>query len=249
MGVGIEATKMPVGAKVSVVGAGSLRCGSPVLANIFNLPLSEETEVFLCDPHEEALDLLDRLARTFAAAQDFENTIVSTPDLDDALEDSSTIILCFGLGKSRRQHDDWSSSCQPTLSAKLAGEARAVLLNPTFERVNECLFRLEPDVSVINLVSPTELSAQLLAFQAIHLDWPAPLPADARVSAAHQILRWVRGDEPLFTELQREADGPLVKALLDKKPTPENRFNTKAIATWVSEIEEAMPGCGVALLG
>ena len=239
---------MPVGAKLSIVGAGSLRCAAPVLASIYNLPLSQETEVFLCDPHEGALDLLDRLARTFAAAQDLENTIVSTPDLDDALEDSSTVILCFGLGKSRKQHEDWSSSCEPSISVKLADEARAILLNTSFERVNECLFRLEPDVSVINLVSPIDLSAQLLAFQAIHLDWPAALPQDKRVSAAHQILRWVRGDEPLFTELQREADGPLVRALLDKKPAPENRFNTKAIATWVSEIEEAMPGCGIALL-
>lgn len=229
---------MPLGPKVAIIGAGSLRSGAYVLASLFNLPLGEETAIALCDQHDEALDLFDRLARAFASAVEIEPAIISTSSQEEALSGAETVILSFGLGSYKQRFEEWAANCGDLREADLA---RAVLLHHSFEPVNEILFREQP-LSVINLVRPAELSSQLLAYEAIHLDWPPKLDEASRVPAAHQALRWVRGDETMYAELRANESSPLVHALLDKKPAPRNAFNSQAVAAWLEQLERSCPG-------
>lgn len=237
---------MPVGAKISIIGAGSLRSATPVLSSIFNLPLTN-TSLYLCDVHKEALDLFGRFARILAAAKELEIGIGATSDIDEAVTDADTIILCFGLGEAKSKLELWSQAC--TISQEsYAALARAILLHPVFESINELLYDSQNEASVVNLVSPVELSSQLLACEAVHLDWPPPISLEERVPIAHQVLRWVRSEDHPYDELRAQEQSPLITALLDKKPAPQNLFNTKAVTTWISELEEVSPGCGFGLL-
>lgn len=231
---------MPMGSKVAVIGAGSLRCGAAVLASLFSLPLEPDAHLALCDLHDEALDLFDRLARSLAAAHDIQPAITATNYLSEALESADVVILAFGLGREATDLAQW---CAPETHSL----ARAVLLNRTFESVNEELFANKPE-SVVNLVAPIGHSQQLLAYSAVHLDWPPPLADEERVPAAHQALRWVRAEDNLYSLLNDNKDSPVVKAVLDQSPAPANKFNPKALAGWISELGKIDPGCLKSLL-
>ncbi|MBA3726225.1 MAG: hypothetical protein H0W86_07165 [Armatimonadetes bacterium] len=233
---------MLLGPKIAVIGAGSLRAGVPILASLANLPLAPETRLSLHDEHDEALDLFERLARVFAATNDLELSIQAADDLDHALDGASVAILAFGLGKSAAKAEAWMRTCRDA-SLRIATMVRATLLHPKFEVINEWLYGLEAAPILVNLVSPAERSSQLLTGEAFHLDWPPPLGQDRRVSTAHQVLRWIRGDDLPYEPLKTNAESPLVSALLDAKPAPENRFNSQALATWMAELAAACPGC------
>jgi hypothetical protein len=230
---------MPLGTKVTIVGAGSLRAAAPVLASLVSFPLTPEHKVTLCDTDEEVLDLADRLARTLAVAQELDLVIVSTPDIAEAMAGADTVILTFGLGSQRDLVEGQSSEA--------AAIARGMLLRNSFERINDILFSANPAPRVFNLVLPTELSAQLLAYDAVHLDWPAALPVNDRVPVAHQILRWVRGDEPVFSLLRENNSSPLVEAIKSSQPGV-NRFNPNAVKGWAADLEALSPGFGNRLM-
>ncbi|MGI8923846.1 MAG: hypothetical protein ACR2HJ_07375 [Fimbriimonadales bacterium] len=232
---------MLLGPKIAVIGAGSLRAGVPILASLANLPLAPETRLSLHDEHDEALDLFDRLARVFAATNDLELSIQAADDLDHALDGASVAILAFGLGRSAAKAEAWISTCGEA-SPRTASMVRSTLLHPKFEAINEWLYGLETTPILVNLVSPAELSSQLLTGEAFHLHWPPPLGQNHRVTTAHQVLRWIRGDDLPYEPLKQNAESPLVSALLDAKPAPENRFNSQAVATWMAELGDACPG-------
>ena len=77
---------MLLGSKIAVIGAGSLRAGAPVFASLANLPLAPETRLVLCDEFLEALDLFERLARVFAAANELEISISAVSDIAEAIK-------------------------------------------------------------------------------------------------------------------------------------------------------------------
>lgn len=230
---------MLLGSKIAVIGAGSLRAGAPVFASLANLPLAPETRLVLCDEFPEALDLFDRLARVFAAAKELEISISAVSDIAEAISGASAVILCFGLGKLEKRAEEWLARGALPRETELA---RAVLLNGAFSAVADALFESVAKPVIVNLVEPVELSGRLLVDEAIHMDWPAPLSASEKVAAAHQALRWIRADEPPFQVLREHKESPLVTALLDAKPPPENRFDPHAVAGWLAELEKLCPG-------
>jgi len=232
---------MLLGPKIAVIGAGSLRAGVPILASLANLPLAPETRLSLHDENDEALDLFDRLARVFSATKDLELSIQTADDLEHALDGASVAILAFGLGRSAPKAQAWIRTCEDA-HPRTTTMVRATLLHPKFEVINEWLYGLETAPILVNIVSPAELSSQLIAAEAFHLDWPPPLRQDRRVPTAHQVLRWIRGDDLPYEPLDENAESPLVSALLDAKPLPENRFNPRAVATWMAELGAACPG-------
>ncbi|MCH8273467.1 MAG: hypothetical protein IH851_01595 [Armatimonadetes bacterium] len=237
-------------AKTSVIGAGSLRCGAAVLAGIFNCPWPTDSHLELCDIHPEALDLFERLARCFAGDTNAALSISPQDDLSEAIEGATTLVLCFGLGDELRErwHDWLREAGVEDLLGRTASLSRAVLLNPTFEAVNEQIHRLREGATIINMVRPISVTAMLLASPAIHLDWPAAIPSDRRVPTAHRILRLVRGDEYTNVELHREAANPLAQALTQISPKMNNRFNAKAMAGWLRELERDAPNLTTRLL-
>jgi hypothetical protein len=226
-------------AKVAIIGAGSLRSGAHVLSSIFSVPWPTGFCIHLCDPHSESLDIHDRLARNLAFHKQVNLSIISDDRLDDAVSNAMTVILCFGLGRLHSVYEKWRREVGPE-SDSYADIVRMILLRNTFEHLNDLLYALDPFPVVINMVRPTFLSGQLLASQAFHVDWPEPLPSSGRVAAAHQILRWIHDDEMPFDLLRAGKDSPITK-VLSGEGSPEKRFNSKALAAWLDEIERFAP--------
>src|SRR5688572_10475845 len=92
---------------VTVLGAGSLRCGSAVLAALLTRTWAVGGTLTLSDEHEEALDLFDRLARVIASYQELEIEIRSTSNPREAAVGASTVILCFGVGQRKSELEQW----------------------------------------------------------------------------------------------------------------------------------------------
>jgi len=200
---------MPIGPRIAVIGAGSLRAAGPVLATLFGLPLDPGCRLSLCDDHAELLDLYDRLARAFAGVAGTPITILATPDIEEAMEDANTIILCM----------------EPMREAPGAPATAGLHdLVPAFERINALLPNLK-DPLVFNLVIPVSESGKLLNASAFHIDWPPALPDDMAFTSSHKALRWVRADVPAFEPMQEYKETPLSQAILDARPAPENRYD------------------------
>lgn len=226
--------------RVAVIGAGSRRCGKDILAAIMKLGLSDESELILCDIHHEALDLYDRLARAFAVESDCRFMIRCEARLEDALSEPTIIVLCFGIGVGKL---DEVQAAQTT-SLEIQSRLRAIRLWPTFERINESLHTLPEGCKVINLVRPVEYSSELLAHEAVHLEWPEFVTEQEKMEAVHQALRWVRTDDYPQFELKKHEESPLILALTEYDSRKVDRFNQRAIAQWMRDLEEVQRAPG-----
>lgn len=244
---------MDTSAKIVFIGSGSLRCCPQVLAGIFNCWWQPDSMLYLMDTNEERLDLSERLARCFAAESRSNLRVTTSDSFEGSFKDATHVILAFGLGYQPEIEGESARLLQAlrACSGIEVGESehklnisrkeradfiRAVLLNPIFEQINELLPKLSRDALWINLVRPVELTAPLLAAEAIHLDWPKPLFPEERIPLAHQILRWIRSEEYLGEELLKNAQNPIVNALKYGQPAPENRFNPKALAGYLARL-------------
>ncbi|HWP30261.1 MAG TPA: hypothetical protein VNK96_00835 [Fimbriimonadales bacterium] len=241
---------MDTSAKIVFVGSGSLRCCAPVFAGIFNCWWQPDSMLYLVDTNEERLDLSERLARCFAA-ESRSNLRVTTDSMEASLKDATHVVLAFGLGHYGEEDEEidllqaWCVLNGIQLPEREHAETskeerldfmRAILLNPIFEEVNQLLPNLARNALVVNLVRPVELTAPLLAVEAIHLDWPEALSQEERLPLAHQILRWIRSEEYLGGELLKNTQNPIVNALKYGEPKPENRFNPKALAGYLARL-------------
>jgi hypothetical protein len=221
---------MPIGPRIAIIGAGSLRAAAPVLATLFALPPDPFDRLTLCDTHAEKLDLFDRLARTFASSVEGPISMTATADMDQALDAADSVILCFGLGNRREEFDGKLHEIPQDERNGAAPLLRARILNETFKRLNPLL--LQGEQLVFNLVRPATLTALLLDATAFHIDWPPPIDRQNEYMAAHRALRWVRGDVPAFEPLKEYKVTPLTTAMLDSRPAPENLYDPSAIRRW-----------------
>lgn len=243
---------MDTSAKIVFVGSGSLRCCAPVFAGIFNCWWQPDSMLYLVDTNEERLDLSERLARCFAAESRSNLRVTTSDSMEASLKDATHVVLAFGLSRYGEEEDEEISLLQAwcVLNGVQLPEReheeisreerldfmRAVLLNPIFEEVNQLLPTLARNALVVNLVRPVELTAPLLATEAIHLEWPKELSPDERLPLAHQILRWIRSEEYLGGELLKNEQNPIVNALKYGEPKPVNRFNPKALAEYLARL-------------
>jgi hypothetical protein len=206
-------------------------------------------EIRLCDPHSEALDLFHRVAQVFSEESQGEVFIHSTSEIDETLSGAGTVILCFGLGRSKEVWEEWlrlAGVSDP--GSRPAMVARAVLLSPVFSAVNEYLAAAMYRPTVINLVRPIDLARRMVRGAAHHLDWPAPLPDWERVPAAHSALRLVMKDAYASHSVHEHSDTPFVDALLEKGRASDG-FDGSSIVNWLEELESAAPGKTEMLLG
>ena len=230
---------------ISIIGAGSLRCGAYVLGSLLQMSLPKETYVNLHDVNKEALDLFERLTNTFATVLQKTLYVGKVDSLDLALENATHVVLCFGIGDKKQKLSDIEKKLE--LSNEYHSLSRAVLLNDFFEEINEHIRKLKNNVYVINLVRPVNYTAQLLDIEAIHLDGPEQKTEEEKVSEAHRILRWIRLDEYPYETLKHLKEGPLFSALQYGVPSAENRYSPKALAEYLSVLEQ-VPGLGDSLL-
>lgn len=229
---------------ISIIGAGSRRCANAVLAAIMHLGLSADSELVLCDVHAEALDLFDRLARTYADESDNRFLIRCEPSVGEALKSSTITILTFGIGEEHIRE----FAVPADANDEIMELVRAMRMVNLFERINENLHKSSEIVKVINLVRPTRLTACLCAASAVHLDWPPQMTEAEKMSAVHQALRWVRTDDYPQFELKNHADSPLLKAITEYETMKTNSFDPRALAKWVQRLDFLQDGLGTALL-
>ncbi|SER83192.1 6-phospho-beta-glucosidase [Streptomyces sp. yr375] len=152
--------------KLTVVGGGSTY--TPELIDGFarlrdTLPVEE---LVLVDPAADRLELVGGLARRIFARQDHPGRIVTTSDLDAAVEGADAVLLQLRVGgQAARQEDEtWPLECgcvgQETTGA--GGLAKALRTVPVVLDIAERVRRTNPDAWIIDFTNPVGIVTRAL---------------------------------------------------------------------------------------
>ena len=222
--------------KIAIIGCGSLRLGAPVIASVFAAKPPTGTVIHLTDPEPERLDLFERLARMLTSELKSETLILADDNSSEAIRGATHVALCFGLGRKKARLSEWESS-GASLTPELRELARAILLNDIFEHINDRLAQSAEPMTLVNFVRPIQLTSQLLSKAARHVRGPE-LADEERVPKAHEILRWIKGDEYVHDLLKGRTDTEVYEAIWGEMEA-HNYFSPRAVANWVSQLEDS----------
>ncbi|WP_432133058.1 MULTISPECIES: 6-phospho-beta-glucosidase [unclassified Streptomyces] len=152
--------------KLTVVGGGSTY--TPELVDGFarlrdTLPVEE---LVLVDPAADRLELVGGLARRILARQGHPGRIVTTADLDAAVEGADAVLLQLRVGgqAAREQDETWPLECgcvgQETTGA--GGLAKALRTVPVVLGIAERVRRANPDAWIIDFTNPVGIVTRAL---------------------------------------------------------------------------------------
>ncbi|MFC4507101.1 MULTISPECIES: 6-phospho-beta-glucosidase [Streptomyces] len=152
--------------KLTVVGGGSTY--TPELIDGFarlrdSLPVEE---LVLVDPAAERLELVGGLARRIFAKQAHPGRIVTTSDLDAAVDGADAVLLQLRIGgqAARQQDETWPLECgcvgQETTGA--GGLAKALRTVPVVLDIAERVRRANPDAWIIDFTNPVGIVTRAL---------------------------------------------------------------------------------------
>ncbi|MGY0067352.1 6-phospho-beta-glucosidase [Streptomyces sp. QTS137] len=152
--------------KLTVVGGGSTY--TPELVDGFarlrdTLPVQE---LVLVDPAVDRLELVGGLARRIFARQGHGGRIVTTSDLDAAVDGADAVLLQLRVGgQAARQRDEtWPLECgcvgQETTGA--GGLAKALRTVPVVLDIAERVRRASPDAWIIDFTNPVGIVTRAL---------------------------------------------------------------------------------------
>ncbi|MFH0180428.1 6-phospho-beta-glucosidase [Streptomyces cacaoi] len=152
--------------KLTVVGGGSTY--TPELIDGFarlrdTLPVEE---LVLVDPAADRLELVGGLARRIFARQDHPGRIVTTSDLDAAVEGADAVLLQLRVGgqAAREQDETWPLECgcvgQETTGA--GGLAKALRTVPVVLDIAERVRRTNPHAWIIDFTNPVGIVTRAL---------------------------------------------------------------------------------------
>lgn len=152
--------------KLTVVGGGSTY--TPELIDGFarlrdTLPLQE---LVLVDPAAERLELVGGLARRIFARQGHPGRIVTTSDLDAAVDGADAVLLQLRVGgqAAREQDETWPLECgcvgQETTGA--GGLAKALRTVPVVLDIAERVRRTNPGAWIIDFTNPVGIVTRAL---------------------------------------------------------------------------------------
>ncbi|MFI1725671.1 6-phospho-beta-glucosidase [Streptomyces sp. NPDC020489] len=152
--------------KLTVVGGGSTY--TPELVDGFarlrdTLPL---TELVLTDPAADRLELIGALARRIFAKQGHPARIVTTADLDRAVDGADAVLLQLRVGgqAARRQDETWPLECgcvgQETTGA--GGLAKALRTVPVVLGIADRVRRANPGAWIIDFTNPVGIVTRAL---------------------------------------------------------------------------------------
>ncbi|MFQ3586579.1 MAG: hypothetical protein SNJ74_02015 [Fimbriimonadaceae bacterium] len=189
--------------QITVLGAGSVRCATPVVATLATYFGEKPIEVALYDPDEERLDLFARLAKVCCTVADNRYPIRITTEAEEALEGAHIAIL--GL-------DDNGARVYQRAAGRI-GKKDPIDSDLFAETVAEILAFLRPDGELLSLLRP---SVRIPRPTYYRLDWPPEPSPEERAGLPHQVLRWIRGDEYPHELMRRHERSPL-KAWLDDR--------------------------------
>lgn len=189
---------------MAILGAGSVRCSVPVLATLANYFGERPMQVRLYDADEERLDLFDRFARCCFQITDNKASIVASTDYDEVIDGSEKIILQVGENCARKLIRQKMGSF-PSVALKTS-QVVSLALEYLIEE------GLDSRADVLSL-QKSDVHIPLITYY--RLSWPEDLSYFERKAIPHQVLRWIRGDEPLWQELDRNERTPLKEWLDD----------------------------------
>ncbi|WP_069772753.1 6-phospho-beta-glucosidase [Streptomyces sp. LUP30] len=152
--------------KLTVVGGGSTY--TPELVDGFarlrdTLPVEE---LVLVDPAADRLELVGGLARRIFARQDHPGRIVTTSDLDAAVDGADAVLLQLRVGgqAARLQDETWPLDCgcvgQETTGA--GGLAKALRTVPVVLDIAERVRRANPRAWIIDFTNPVGIVTRAL---------------------------------------------------------------------------------------
>ncbi|MFE7929525.1 6-phospho-beta-glucosidase [Streptomyces sp. NPDC057456] len=152
--------------KLTVVGGGSTY--TPELIDGFarlrdTLPVEE---LVLVDPAADRLELVGGLARRIFARQEHPGRIVTTSDLDAAVEGADAVLLQLRVGgqAAREQDETWPLECgcvgQETTGA--GGLAKALRTVPVVLDIAERVRRTNPHAWIIDFTNPVGIVTRAL---------------------------------------------------------------------------------------
>ncbi|MEU3343697.1 6-phospho-beta-glucosidase [Streptomyces sp. NPDC006700] len=152
--------------KLTVVGGGSTY--TPELVDGFarlrdTLPVEE---LVLVDPAADRLELVGGLARRIFAHQGHPGRVVTTSDLDAAVDGADAVLLQLRVGgqAARQQDETWPLECgcvgQETTGA--GGLAKALRTVPVVLDIAERVRRANPDAWIIDFTNPVGIVTRAL---------------------------------------------------------------------------------------
>ncbi|MGW8066702.1 6-phospho-beta-glucosidase [Streptomyces ziwulingensis] len=152
--------------KLTVVGGGSTY--TPELVDGFarlrdTLPVGE---LVLVDPAADRLELVGGLARRILARQGHDGRVVTTSDLDAAVDGADAVLLQLRVGgqAAREQDETWPLECgcvgQETTGA--GGLAKALRTVPVVLDIAERVRRANPDAWIIDFTNPVGIVTRAL---------------------------------------------------------------------------------------
>jgi 6-phospho-beta-glucosidase len=152
--------------KLTVVGGGSTY--TPELVDGFarlkdTLPVEE---LVLVDPAAERLELVGGLARRIFARQGHDGRVVTTTDLDSAVDGADAVLLQLRVGgqAARAQDETWPLECgcvgQETTGA--GGLAKALRTVPVVLDIAERVRRTNPNAWIIDFTNPVGIVTRAL---------------------------------------------------------------------------------------
>jgi 6-phospho-beta-glucosidase len=152
--------------KLTVVGGGSTY--TPELIDGFarlrdTLPVEE---LVLVDPAADRLELVGGLARRIFARQGHGGRVVTTSDLDAAVDGADAVLLQLRVGgqAARQQDETWPLECgcvgQETTGA--GGLAKALRTVPVVLDIAERVRRASPDAWIIDFTNPVGIVTRAL---------------------------------------------------------------------------------------
>jgi len=187
--------------RLSVLGAGSVRCSVPVMAALATYFGERPLDITLYDADEERLDLFDRFARLCFLSTKSTHSLKSTTDYKAALEKPDMVIVQVGENCARK-------FLKETRRQGFAELGRASLIE---QAVEDLIRDVHPPTPVLSLVADAIVYPRDV-YQST--DWPPALTEAERSAYPLQVLRWCHGDEYVFEILRMHEKAPL-KAWLD----------------------------------
>lgn len=186
--------------KLTILGAGSVRCAPPVISSLATYFGERPIEVRLYDADEERLDLMDRLARHCFRLNKANHTVLFRTDPKEALEEADRIVLMVGRNCARKFQRVRYSEGRPQ-----GDELTTKTLSSLME--------LAPSEADVLSLQRKSIEVPLSFYR--RMDWPGEPTDESMRWLPHQILRWVRAEEPMFDFLKEQQESPFKSWLND----------------------------------
>ncbi len=185
--------------RLSIIGAGSVRCGIPVIASLATYFGERPLEIRMYDADLERLDLFDRFARISFFVTRATHSLISTTDLSEALEMSDRVLLQVGENCARKY-------LKETHRMGIASLDRDAMVEQALDEISS---EIPSEATILSL----QRLGISLSRSHYRLEWPAEIAVDDRASIPHQVMRWVRGEEYLHELLAMNEKSPLKRWL------------------------------------